>query len=127
MGDADQLALVLDNLIHNGLDYSVAPAQLSVRVEAGLEPKILVHDAGIGIPSDGHERVFERFVRLAPNVMATKSGSGLGLFISRSLARRMGGDVVIVESEPGKGTTMAVKLPKPTAEQEEQSTSVGSV
>ena len=127
MGDADQLALVLDNLIHNGLDYSVAPAQLSVRVEAGLEPKILVHDAGIGIPSDGHERVFERFVRLAPNVMATKSGSGLGLFISRSLARRMGGDVVIVESEPGKGTTMAVKLPKPTAEQEEQSTSVSSV
>jgi PAS domain S-box-containing protein len=126
MGDADQLALVLDNLIHNGLDYSVAPAEIRVKVEDGLEPRILIHDKGIGIPSDGHERVFERFVRLAPNVMATKSGSGLGLFISRSLARRMGGDVVIVESELGHGTTMAVKLSKPTTEQEAQSTSLGS-
>ena len=73
---------------------------------------VLVRDAGIGIPMDSRERVFERFVRLAPSVMATKSGSGLGLFISRTLARGMGGDVMIIDSELGKGTTVAVKLPK---------------
>jgi PAS domain S-box-containing protein len=116
MGDADHLALVLDNLIQNGLDYSLAPAEIRVKVENGVEPTILVRDAGIGIPLDGREKVFERFVRLAPSVMPTKAGSGLGLFISRNLARRMGGDIVVVDSQPGKGTTMAVKLPKPTGE-----------
>ena len=112
IGDPDHLALVLDNLIHNALDYSLSPARLSVRVEAGPDALILIRDSGIGIPADGQDKVFERFVRLAPTVMPTKAGSGLGLFISRSLARGMGGDVLIVESELGKGTTMAVKLPK---------------
>jgi signal transduction histidine kinase len=116
IGDPDHLALVLDNLIHNSLDYSLAPAQLNVRVEASPEAAILVRDSGIGIPADGREKVFERFVRLAPTLMPTKAGSGLGLFISRSLARGMGGDLVILESELGKGTTMAVKLPKPDTE-----------
>jgi signal transduction histidine kinase len=116
MGDPDQLALVLDNLIHNSLDYSLAPAQLTVIVGGGLEPTILVRDAGIGISADDREKVFERFIRLAPTVMPTKSGSGLGLFISRSLARGMGGDLVVLDSELGKGTTMAIKLPKPSTE-----------
>jgi signal transduction histidine kinase len=112
IGDPDHLALVLDNLIHNSLDYSVPPAHVHLRVEATSEAAvILVRDSGIGIPADGHDKVFERFVRLAPTLMPTKAGSGLGLFISRSLARGMGGDLVILESEPGKGTTMAVKLP----------------
>lgn len=112
LGDGDHLSLVLDNLIRNALDYSVAPAHIQIRVEDGAEPMVLVRDAGIGIPMDSRERVFERFVRLAPSVMATKSGSGLGLFISRTLARGMGGDVMIIDSELGKGTTVAVKLPK---------------
>ncbi|HKC19021.1 MAG TPA: HAMP domain-containing sensor histidine kinase, partial [Candidatus Dormibacteraeota bacterium] len=110
LGDPEHLGLVLDNLIHNALDYSAAPAHLHVEIEGGSEPKILIRDSGIGIPETDRDRVFERFVRLAPTVMPTKSGSGLGLFISRGLARGMGGDVVIVDSEPGKGTTMAVKL-----------------
>ena len=98
--------------VRDSLDYNSSPAQISVQVEAGPEPMILVRDAGIGIPEEDRERAFERFVRLAPTVMPTKAGSGLGLFISRALARGMGGDVVIVESDPGNGTTTAIKLPQ---------------
>ena len=113
LADPEHLDKILDNLIRNALDYSPSPAHLSLKVEAGAEPAILVRDSGIGIPPEARARVFERFVRLAPSVMPTKSGSGLGLFIARSLARNMGGDVSIVDSEPGRGTTMVVKLLAP--------------
>jgi signal transduction histidine kinase len=113
MADPDHLARILDNLIQNSMNYSPAPARITVRVEAGPEPTILVGDAGIGIARDAHEKVFERFVRLGPSGIPTSPGSGLGLFISRKLARQMGGDVAVAESEPGKGTTMVVTLPGP--------------
>jgi PAS domain S-box-containing protein len=115
VADPEHLARILDNLIRNALDYSPSPARVELNVIQGIEPMIIVRDTGIGIPSDAHERVFDRFVRLAPAVMATKAGSGLGLFISRTLARGMGGDVTVITSAPGDGTAMAVRLASPAS------------
>jgi PAS domain S-box-containing protein len=122
LADPEHVALILDNLLHNALDYSLPPADISVEVVDAPQPAILVRDGGIGIPEEARERVFERFVRLAPTVMPTKSGSGLGLYISRNLARGMGGEVVIVDSRLGKGTQIAASFLRPDAEVAELTT-----
>lgn len=69
-----------------------------------------VEDEGIGIPPDQRERVFEGFLR-AHNVSEWKSGGiGLGLYIARNPARRMGGDLW-AENRPGGGTVACLRLP----------------
>ena len=115
LADPEHLARILDTLINNSLDYSQPPASVTVEVHAGSQPAILVRDRGVGIPEAAREAVFERFVRLMPEAFPAKTGTGLGLYLSRRLARSMGGDVEIQESEVGKGTVMRVRLSPPEA------------
>src|SRR5256885_16798019 len=58
---------------------------------------------GIGIPAEMREQIFERFVRLNDPALALQPGPGLGLYISRELARRQGAELSVVRSEPGRG------------------------
>jgi signal transduction histidine kinase len=69
-----------------------------------------VRDTGIGIPAAKLETIFEPFVQLAMRPVPAHQGVGLGLTISRDLARRMGGDITVV-STPGEGTAFALSLP----------------
>jgi signal transduction histidine kinase len=71
---------------------------------------IMVTDKGKGIEKSLHETIFEPFMQISAGLTRTAEGSGLGLAISRELARLMGGDV-LVESEPGKGSTFTLTLP----------------
>lgn len=113
VADPEHLARILDSLLNNSLDYSERPARVVLEVSAdGEDAMVLVRDHGIGLAPEAHEAIFERFVRLAPAVLPVRSGSGLGLYLCRRLARAMGGDVFLVESAPGKGTVMAVRLPR---------------
>jgi two-component system, OmpR family, sensor histidine kinase SenX3 len=72
--------------------------------------QIRVADHGPGIPLSEQERIFEKFYRADPHHTRTPSGTGLGLYISRELIRRMGGRIE-VRSRPGTGSTFVVELP----------------
>ena len=107
----DGLRQVLVNLVENAVKYSPNGG----RVELALEPvdgrvRFSVRDRGLGIPPSEHERIFEKFFRLDPNLSRGVGGTGLGLYISRELVRRMGGRIR-VDSAPGRGSTFSFELP----------------
>jgi PAS domain S-box-containing protein len=108
--DEDGLRQVLVNLVENAVKYSPNGG----RVELALEPvdgriRFAVSDRGLGIPPSEHERIFEKFFRLDPNLSRGVGGTGLGLYISRELVRRMGGRIR-VDSSPGRGSTFSFDL-----------------
>jgi PAS domain S-box-containing protein len=109
--DPDGLRQVLVNLVENAVKYSPNGG----RVELDLEQvdgrvRFAVRDRGLGIPESEQERIFEKFFRLDPNLSRGVGGTGLGLYISRELVRRMGGRIR-VDSEPGRGSTFSFELP----------------
>jgi len=107
-GEARRVLQILVNLIGNALRYSPDGGMIWIRTEReGDLAVIVVADQGRGIPADQHARIFEKFVRLDPS---EPSGSGLGLYIARRLARAMGGDVT-VDSAPGQGARFTLSLP----------------
>ncbi|MHB1242040.1 MAG: PAS domain-containing protein [Gaiellaceae bacterium] len=109
--DADGLRQVLVNLVENAVKYS--PHGGSVELELAAEDgrvRFAVRDRGLGIPTSELDRIFEKFFRLDPNLSRGVGGTGLGLYISRELVRRMGGRIR-VESEPGRGSTFSFELP----------------
>ena len=97
------------NLVANAVKYSPdeEPVDVAITVE-GDEVLVSVTDRGPGIAADSQERIFERFERLEET--RTQTGTGLGLYITRRLARAMGGDVT-VSSVPGAGSTFLLRLP----------------
>jgi len=109
--DPIYLARIVDNLIINALAYSQGCPWVRVTVRGEEEAVLTVEDHGIGIPKEMREQVFERFVRLPSAELSSQPGTGLGLYISRELARRQGGDLQVVDSEPGRGSTLALRLP----------------
>jgi signal transduction histidine kinase len=72
--------------------------------------KVSVVDRGRGIPPDELERIFDKFHRVEDPMTMTTSGTGLGLYIARELARAMGGEVEAL-SVPGRGSTFTLRLP----------------
>jgi signal transduction histidine kinase len=109
-GDADRIQQVMVNLLDNAVKYGAAPVR--VRIEsANGHVRISVADSGPGITLADQERIFEKFYRADPQHTRTPSGSGLGLYISRELVRRMGGRLGVT-SEPGQGATFVVELPR---------------
>src|SRR5581483_1975192 len=99
----------LANLVANAVKYSPDDAPVDVMVSTdGRFVTVSVTDRGPGIAPESQERVFERFERLEES--RTQTGTGLGLFITRRLARAMGGDVT-VSSLPGAGSTFVLTLP----------------
>jgi signal transduction histidine kinase len=109
--DDDRALQVLANLIGNGLKYSAADTRVDVGMrldEAGVH--VDVRDRGRGIPVDQLEKVFGKFHRVEDPMTMSTSGTGLGLFIARQLARAMGGDVTVV-STLNSGSIFTMSLP----------------
>ena len=109
-GDRARLRQVLGNLIENAVKYS--PEGGEVRVSAGAANgavRIAVRDAGPGIPREQQGRIFEKFGR-AEVEGGAKPGTGLGLFIARSIAEAHGGSLE-VSSGPEHGSTFTLTLP----------------
>jgi len=109
--DPDHVGRILDNLLNNAMTYCTRPPVIEVVLAGSGEPAVSVRDNGIGIPSDKRELVFERFIRLDDEGLGPVPGTGLGLYISRELARRYGGTVELAASEPGKGSEFKLLLP----------------
>ena len=108
-GDRDRLRQVVSNLIENGVKYSPAGEPLDVHASSlnGVV-RIEVSDHGPGVPREQQRLIFEKFGR-AKNPAGTP-GSGLGLFIARSIAEAHGG-TLDVDSAPGEGATFRLELP----------------
>jgi signal transduction histidine kinase len=108
-GDRERLRQVLQNLVDNAVKYS--PAQGDVVVSAHAEDgivRIAVRDEGPGIPREDQRLIFEKFGRSTSG--DAKPGTGLGLFIARSIAEAHGGTLA-VDSEPQRGTVFTLELP----------------
>lgn len=113
--DADRLRQALVNLLGNAVKYTQPGGTIravTAMREAGDRRwgEIRIVDNGPGIPADKLQSVFNPYYRIASSGDTSPEGTGLGLAISRELVRRMGGDIV-VESEMGRGSTFAVRLP----------------
>ena len=108
--DPDKLRQVLVNLIENAVKYS-NEGRIEVRLNRhDGRVRFSVRDEGPGIPASQHERVFEKFYRLDPNMTRGVGGTGLGLYICRELIESMNGEIW-VDSAPGEGSTFAFELP----------------
>jgi len=107
-GDEGRIVQILVNLIGNAVRHSPENASIWLRAEAqDGHATLIVADQGPGIDPDDHQRIFEKFTRIAPS---DGIGSGLGLYIARRLARAMGGDIA-VDSAPGQGARFMLSLP----------------
>ncbi len=107
-GDRERLRQVVGNLIENAIKYSSAGDRVEVvaRAENGTV-SVDIRDQGPGIPLEQQEEIFQKFVRAAGS---PKPGSGLGLFIARSIAEAHGGELH-VRSAPDQGATFTLSLP----------------
>jgi signal transduction histidine kinase len=108
VGEFRRVLQILLNLLGNAIRYSPEGSMVWVRVEPdGDRARIVVADQGEGLTDAQQARVFEKFERLG---RSGDGGSGLGLYISRRLARAMDGDLT-VESGPGQGARFTLELP----------------
>ena len=111
--DAPRLRQILINLLGNARKFTpsggVKLMVEMVQQSASWQLRVDVKDTGIGIPREMHEKVFEPFVQADTTVTRRFGGSGLGLSISRRLARMMGGDLTLT-SEPALGSTFALSI-----------------
>jgi PAS domain S-box-containing protein len=109
--DESKVEQVLLNLLTNAVKFTPAGGRIGVSQQAqGDRVAVLVEDTGIGIPPEQLERVFEPFVQVGRSLSSSHEGAGLGLAISRELARAMGGDLT-VKSALGEGSTFTLWLP----------------
>ena len=112
--DADELRAAITNLLDNAVKYSVKDIHVSVEVATLGEKKVAVRikDSGIGIPAAQLKRIFRRFYRVPGRMMARIKGTGLGLFIVRSVVENHGGKVFAESEGPGQGSRFTIELPR---------------
>ncbi|HEX8432037.1 MAG TPA: ATP-binding protein, partial [Longimicrobium sp.] len=123
LGDEDRARQIIVNLLSNAVKFTAGDGRVTVRCRVAARPgadaevrgagpwvAIEVEDTGIGIPADQVGNVFEPFVQVEGGHTRKVGGTGLGLTISRRLARMMGGDLTL-RSEPGRGSCFTLWLP----------------
>jgi hypothetical protein len=129
-GDDERVRQILVNLLSNAVKFTAHGGKITVAIESSgtpdpntrLQPSrsyvsFRVTDTGAGIPQEKLQSIFDPFVQAESGHSRSREGSGLGLTISRRLARLMGGDLT-VKSEVGKGSTFTLWLPAETSAKE---------
>lgn len=113
-GNPSELRTAVFNLVENAVKYSGEKKEIVIEV---LTPDIdtvllKVRDQGVGIPASELKRIFKRFYRVTSSANGRVKGTGLGLFIVRSIARRHGGDAFAESEGAGRGSTFNLRLPR---------------
>jgi two-component system sensor histidine kinase SenX3 len=116
-GDAEELRTAVSNLLDNAVKYSTKGVDILVRLETSDEKHVTlsVQDHGVGIPAEELKRIFRRFYRVPSRALNRVKGTGLGLFIVRSIAGKHGGRVFAQSEGEGRGTTVFLELPRSVA------------
>ena len=110
--DRARVTQVLVNLLSNAIKFTQPGGRIAASCTAqGDVVRLTITDTGIGIPPEKHEAIFEPFIQLKETFVGREAGVGLGLAISRDLARAMDGDLT-VESAEGKGASFTLSLPR---------------
>jgi two-component system, OmpR family, sensor histidine kinase SenX3 len=113
-GNPQELRTAVFNLIENAIKYSGDTKNIVVDVLTPDIDTILlqVRDQGVGIPTSELKRIFKRFYRVSNSATGRVKGTGLGLFIVRSIARRHGGEAFAESQGAGRGSTFTLRLPR---------------
>jgi len=113
LGDSDELKAAVWNLIDNAVKYSPTPVKVRVELEELPQQRVAIRvtDQGVGISPAELKRIFKRFYRIPASVAVRTKGTGLGLFIVRSVARKHGGRAFAESAGEGRGSTFTLLLP----------------
>ena len=104
--------MLFRNLIDNAVKYAGTPPEVKISMRIYEDLGIVqIADNGDGIPRELRRKVFGRFVRLGNELERNKPGTGLGLYIVRTLVKKLGGKVSVVDQQGQPGTTFEVQLP----------------
>lgn len=115
VGDAEELQTAFVNLLDNAVKYSPAEIKVSVRIKPSTlrnKVDIVIRDNGIGIAPADLKRIFKRFYRVPQGTSKKVKGTGLGLFIVRSIIKKHGGSIRAESKGEGRGATFVIQLPK---------------
>jgi signal transduction histidine kinase len=112
-GNQEDLRIAVSNVLDNAVKYSGDHVDVHVRLETpGKKVTLSVQDQGVGVPTEDLKRIFRRFYRITHRSLAQVKGTGLGLFIVKSIAKKHGGTAFALSAGEGQGTTIVIELPK---------------
>lgn len=113
-GDPEDLRTAVSNILDNAVKYSRNNVDISVQLAIEEQKRLVlrVQDRGVGIPRSELKTIFKRFYRVPSRALGQARGTGLGLFLVRTIAKRHGGRVVAESAGEGKGATVIFELPR---------------
>jgi len=114
LGNDEDLRTAVFNVLDNAIKYSGENVDVRVSLNVPDEKRVVlnVQDQGVGIPADDMKRIFKRFYRVSHRSLAHVKGTGLGLFIVKSIAQKHGGKVFAESAGEGQGTKVTMELPR---------------